>query len=178
MRRALVLAALALLAAVLVVTARYVVWAPSDEPGRADAVVVLAGGSGERLDKAVRLVETGAAPVLAISHGRRPGWADANRLCNGGLPYEVLCFEPRPDRTQGEARAVAQLARERGWRSVIVVTSRYHVTRATMLLERCFDGEVRGVGVAPRGNAGLPSPRNVAHEWASYVHAFTVKRGC
>ena len=178
MRRALVLGALALLAAVVVVTARYVVWAPSDEAGRADALVVLAGGGAERLDEAVRLVETGAAPVLAISHGRRPGSVDANRLCNGGLPYEVLCFEPRPDRTQGEARAVAQLARRRGWRSVIVVTSRYHVTRATMLLERCFDGDVRGVGVAPRGNAGLPSAWNIAHEWGSYVHAFTVERGC
>lgn len=159
-------------------TARYIVWAPSDEPGRADAVVVLAGGRGERLEAATRLMDAGVAPVLAVSHGRQPGWTEGNRLCNGVERYEVVCFEPEPDRTQGEARSVGRLARERGWQSVLVVTSRYHVTRARMLVDRCVEGDVRGVGARPPGRGGLPTPRNVAREWASYVHAFVIERDC
>ena len=178
MRRALALAGLALLVAVFAATARYVVWAPSDAPGRADAVVVLAGGRGERLEEATRLMDAGTARVLAVSHGRQPGWTEGNRLCNGVERYEVVCFEPEPDRTYGEARAVRRLAGERGWRSVVVVTSRYHVTRATMLVDRCFDGDVRGVGARPPGWGGLPTIRNIAREWASYVHAHAVKRDC
>ena len=141
-------------------------------------MVVLAGGQGERLAEATRLMDAGVASALAISHGRQPGWTEANRLCDGAAPYEVVCFEPTPDRTQGEARAVARLGREREWRSVVVVTSRYHIERATLLVDRCFDGEVRGVGARPPGRGGLPGVRAVVHEWVSYVHAFTVAPEC
>jgi uncharacterized SAM-binding protein YcdF (DUF218 family) len=172
------LASLALVTAGFALTGRYVVWPRSDEPGRADGVVVLAGGGGERLAEATRLMEEGVAPVLVVSTGGRTGWAEARRLCEGEMPYEVICFTPRPDRTQGEARAVGRIARERGWESLVVVTSRYHIHRATMLMRRCYGGEVRGVGARPDSPRGLPSLRNVVWEWGGYVHAFLVERGC
>jgi uncharacterized SAM-binding protein YcdF (DUF218 family) len=168
----------ALAAVGCVLTARYVVWPDSDEPGRADGLAVLAGGGTERLREAVRLMEAGVAPVLLVSHGRQEGWTEANRLCDGELPFEVICFDPVPDRTQGEARAVGRLARERGWDSLVVVTSRYHIERAAMLMRRCFGGEVRGVGARPDSPGGLPSIRNVAREWVGYVHAFLIERDC
>jgi uncharacterized SAM-binding protein YcdF (DUF218 family) len=171
-------AALALVGAGCALTARYVVWPSSDEPRRADGLIVLAGGGGERLPEAMRLMEEGAADVLVVSHGRRAGWVEANRLCDGEAPYEVVCFTPTPDRTQGEARAVGRLARERGWDSLLVVTSRYHIKRATMLVRRCFDGDVRGVGARPDSPAGLPSLRNVVWEWGAYAHAFLLERDC
>lgn len=38
---------------------------------------------------------------------------------------------------------VSQPARERGWRSITVVTHRTHISRSCMLMERRFPGEVR-----------------------------------
>jgi uncharacterized SAM-binding protein YcdF (DUF218 family) len=176
--RVVALAALAVVALACALTARYVVWPSTDGPRRADGLVVLAGGGGERLAEARRLMAGGVAPVLVVSHGRQPGWAEANRLCNGGAPYEVVCIDPIPDRTQGEARAVGRLARERGWSSLVVVTSRYHVHRATMLVRRCFGGDVSGVGARPDSPGGLPSLRNLVREWAGYGHALVLERDC
>jgi uncharacterized SAM-binding protein YcdF (DUF218 family) len=170
-RRRVALVAAVLLAALAALTARYVLWPETDEPGRADAVVVLAGGLGERLPAGRALVEDGTAPVLVVSHGSR----GCGQRRDG---YEIGCFTPRPDRTQVEARAAAALARERGWERLVVVTSTYHVARARTLFERCFDGEVRGVGVDPPTRGGLPTPRNLAREWVGWVHAFVVERGC
>jgi uncharacterized SAM-binding protein YcdF (DUF218 family) len=155
-----------------------ILWPESDVRGRADAVVVLAGGGGERLAEGVRLMERRVAPILVISHGREPGWTEANRLCDGEARFEVVCFTPEPERTQGEARAVRTIAKERGWRSLVVVTSTYHVTRARLLFERCIDGDVRAAAAEPHSPRGLPSAGEVVHEWAGYAHALLVQRDC
>ena len=124
-----------LLLGLAVPTARYVVWPETDPPARADAVVVLAGGD-ERLPAALGLMDRRVAPVLVVSRGHPD-------VCGSEARYEVVCFRPEPDRTQGEARAAAHLADERRWRSLVVVTSRYHATRARMLFRRCFGGDLR-----------------------------------
>ena len=166
-----------MLVAFCAATARWILWPPEDEPGRADAVVVLAGGAGERLAEGLRLMEAGVAPTLVISHGRQPGWPEANRLCSGAAPYRVACFDPEPDRTQGEARGAAALARREGWRSLVVVTSSYHATRAGVLFRRCFR-DVRVVAARPDSPGGLPSARSLTREWAGFAHAALVERDC
>jgi uncharacterized SAM-binding protein YcdF (DUF218 family) len=119
------------------------VWPPRESGGRADAAVVLAGGRGPRLSEGLALVRKGIAPVLVVSDGWSPTWPEANRLCAGRpAPVPVVCFHPDPYSTHGEAEAFARLAAARGWRSVVVVSSRYHLVRARMLFERCFDGRV------------------------------------
>ena len=66
-----------------------------------------------------------------------------NRLCAGRpAPVPVVCFHPVPYSTRGEARSVARLAVNHHWTSVLVVTSRYHIARAGILFDRCFDGAV------------------------------------
>jgi uncharacterized SAM-binding protein YcdF (DUF218 family) len=162
-------AALALLPLALL-TARFVVWPETDRPIRTDAVVVLAGGE-ERLPAALELMERRLAPVFVVSRGPRD-------LCAREARYEIVCFRPEPDRTQGEARATSRLAAERGWRSLVVVTSRYHAVRARMLFRRCFGGALRVVGVEPNSPRGLPSLRNVVWEWGGFAHAFVLERGC
>lgn len=171
MTRRVVAAVAAVAVALAAATARYVLWPQADEPADADAVVVLAGGLGERLAAAQRLVRDGVAPVLVLSHG-------SERCVERDGEAEIVCFEPEPDRTQGEARAAAALARERGWDSVVVVTSAYHLERARLLFERCVDGEVRAVAAEPPTNRGLPTARNVLREWAGYAHALLVERSC
>ena len=118
-------------------------WPPRHVPQHADAIVVLAGARGPRLARGLALVRKGVAPVLLVSDGWGLAWVEANRLCAGRpAPVPVLCFHPNPYSTRGEARTVGRLAASRRWRSVVVVTSRYHITRAGILFDRCFDGAI------------------------------------
>ena len=153
------------------------VWHPSDPPGHADAVVVLSGGRDSRLDPAIRLVEHHVAPLLVISGaGYDPRWRTARRLCaHGAHGYRVLCFDPKPYSTRGEAEAIAALARAHGWRRVDVVTSRYHIFRAGILVRRCYHGHVATIGTPV--SAGTYAVA-VFTEWAKLLVQLTVERSC
>jgi uncharacterized SAM-binding protein YcdF (DUF218 family) len=175
LRRVLLPAVVLLVLGWLAATAVLFLWPREDSPVRANAVVVLAGGRTPRLEKALGLMRRHVAPVLVISDGRDPLWPQANRLCAGHAPFVVLCFRPKPYSTRGEAEQVARIAAKRRWRSIVVVTSRYHVTRARMLFERCFHGDVDTVG-APYPVAHVVS--FVVSEWAKLVWALTVSRAC
>lgn len=143
-----------------------------DDPlPQADAVVVLAG-SENRLAVGRELWEAGVAPTLVISDGLEPTWTAANRLCRFEREREVLCPRPEPYSTRGEARTVAELARERGWDELVVVSSRFHLFRVRLLFERCFDGEL-GTVAAPNPTWRLPL--SIALEWLKLAHAAAVR---
>jgi uncharacterized SAM-binding protein YcdF (DUF218 family) len=176
MRIALVVLGVLVLAWV-VATLRLVFFPAEDAPGRADAVVVLSGSKHERLDRGLELVRDGVAPTLVISGGFDPRLPRASRLCHAGRGdgFRVICFTPDPDSTRGEAEEIGRLARSRRWQRVLLVTSRFHVTRARMLVDRCVDGDVDAVGV------DYPStsiPAAVAGEWVKLVLSQSVARGC
>ena len=173
MRRPLLLVASIVLAALAVASVPLFILYDDDRVAKADAVMVLAGEK-RRLLTALELVERGVAPVLVISDGFDPRWTRANRLCRFGDPERIVCAPPDPYSTRGEARLVARLARERGWDSLIVVTSRFHLFRARTLFERCFDGRLDLVG-SP--NPGLRLPLAIAFEWGKLAVA-TVGRRC
>ena len=160
----------------LALSLRLFVWPTTNDPRGADAVVVLDGGDGERLRKARELMARDVAPVLAISAGRELGPSEAGGLCSEPQTFEVVCFVPTSDSTRGEAREFAELARAHGWDDVVLVTSTYHVTRARMLIERCFDGRLRAVAASPRGGPLYWAAR-VGHEWLGTIDA-TVRRAC
>jgi uncharacterized SAM-binding protein YcdF (DUF218 family) len=164
-----------LFAAWLAASAFVFVWPPQDSPMHADAVVVLAGAKAPRLDKGLELMRRGVAPVLVISDGLDPLWPQANRLCRGHPGFAVVCFRPSPFSTRGEAEWVARMASARGWRSIVVVTSRYHVTRAGILFRRCFHGDVDTVG-APFELSSVG--KYVASEWVKLVYEVTFARKC
>ncbi len=142
-----------------------------NEVATADAVVVLAG-SRFRLPVGLELVERGVAPVLVISDGLHPRSPRANRLCRERA--RVLCPTPDPYSTRGEARLVARLARERGWDSIVVVSSRFHLFRAHLLFERCYDGRLAFVG-AP--SPWWRRPVSIASEWLK-LGAAAARRDC
>lgn len=154
-------------------TLRWFVFPPTvdvDEVGEADAVVMFVGGRGERLDTAHALMDRGVAPVLVIPNGRAPEWPEANVLCRGDAPFQVLCPDPQPDTTRGEARAIADLAASHGWSKLVAVTSTYHVHRASLLLDRCHDGTITMVA-APTGLDPIAWVTRLAHEWVGTVGA-------
>lgn len=168
MRRLLCVFALAALAAA---SLALFVLREDDPVAHADAVVVLFGGRA-RLPAGVALVERGVAPLLVVSEGGDPGWR-APGLCSR-RDIEVLCAAPGEESTRGEARLIARLARERGWRSIVVVSSRFHLFRARILIGRCFHGTVSMVGVS---SPGLRLPWEIANEWGKLARA-GILRGC
>jgi len=150
------------------------VWPPAESspPAHADAVVVLSGGLNQRLDPALALMRTGIAPVLAVSGAFHPTkWKKARRLCRGKLGplrYRVLCFEPRPYSTRGEAETIARLAQAHHWTRIVVVTSTFHVTRARMLIRRCYHGDLWMKGTSS-------SLWELPKEWAEETGKLTIQ---
>ena len=144
-------------------------------PVHADAVVVLEG-SRPRLPKGLQLVEQGYAPLLVISRGDHKKLEA--KLCAGrGWPphVRVICFTPNPASTRGEAEFIGRLARRQGLSRIDVVTSQFHVFRSQILLERCYHGELRMVGVP---QPVWKFPWYTVTETAKLAYQLVVARGC
>lgn len=151
---------------------------PTDEPGRADAVVVFAGADGERQQEGERLVRQGVAPVLVISDG---GLADSDNadLCRERpADLHLHCLTPDPATTRGEARAFAALAEREDWETLVLVTSTYHVRRASLLLDRCYGGQLRQVATPLRNDYRWETGRQLAGEWLAVGAAVILQRSC
>jgi uncharacterized SAM-binding protein YcdF (DUF218 family) len=145
-----------------------VLWPTTDNPQRVDAVVVLSGDHGERLARAKELLAAGVAPILVLVG--EPDSAENLDMCAGRTAFTVVCLRPEPDSTRSEAASVAELARSRNWRTLAVVTSTPHVTRARILFDRCFSGSLQMVGAdLPYG--GDAARRGMIHEWFGLVYA-------
>jgi uncharacterized SAM-binding protein YcdF (DUF218 family) len=177
--RRLLVAVSALIAAWLVFCLVLFVWSPwaAGAPAHADVIVVLSGEQ-SRLPPALALVRRGAAPLLAISSIREtPRWRAARRLCAAHryAGARVLCFEAEPYSTRGEARTVARLAHERGWHEVVVVTSRFHVTRAHMLFRRCYHG---GLAFVAAPSHWWKLPLDWVRETGKLAYQLTIQRDC
>jgi uncharacterized SAM-binding protein YcdF (DUF218 family) len=177
--RRLLLVLAVLLGAWLVACAVLFVWPRQPTPpAHTDAVVVLSGARNNRLDPGLELIKQGTAPVLVISGAAQdPRWRKARALCREGHVYgaRVICFEPAPFSTRGEARAVGRLARQHGWTKIVVVTSTFHVSRARMLFHRCYPGRLWTVGTP---TTWWRLPEEWAFETGKFAVQLTAERGC
>ena len=132
----------------------------------ADAIVVLSGmlhetpaswtrpefGEGaDRFEAGLSLWNAGRAPVLVFTRGQMP-W-DRRRTPEGevlaglatrrGVPAASIVLTAVVGDTAGEAREATRLAREHGWKRVLLVTSAYHLPRAVLLFRHA------GIDVVP-----------------------------
>lgn len=142
-----------------------------DPAARADAVIVLSGNK-KRLPVALELMRRGVAPTLVVSYGLDPDHPRAGRVCMTRQAFAVLCPKPDPFSTRGEAELIARLAAERGWRSLVVVTSRFHLLRTRLLVERCYDGSVAMVGTPIEA---WRLPYLIALEWGKLARAGIIR---
>lgn len=127
---------------------------------RADAIVVLGGAigpvryfdqgdanapalAGNRVALAARVWREQRAASILLSGGpaaRTRGVAEARIMAavlrKLGVPEQAMVLEDRSTSTRDNALNSAAIARQRGWRRVVLITSSLHLPRAARLFER------------------------------------------
>jgi uncharacterized SAM-binding protein YcdF (DUF218 family) len=125
---------------------------PSPPPGCHDCLVNTSDAN-ERFEAGIQLWQAKKAEHLVFTGGRIP-WekqlevegAVARRLAQArGVPAERVLVTREVGNTDDEAHAVASMMRERGWSKVILVTTAWHMPRATRLFRKA------GVDFVPFG---------------------------
>ena len=156
----------------------------------ADAVVVFAGGVGEsgkagggtqeRLQHAIDLYKAGYASHLILSSGYVYSFKEAELMRSAavqeGIPPAAIALEQRSTDTHENVTYVEQILRDRGWRSLLLVTSPYHTRRALLVWRKAAPG-VRVIPAPPlksqfydhtRG-ASLEQIQAILHEYFAIV---------
>ena len=115
----------------------------------------------------MRLYHEGAAPLLLLSGGGAGPVPEAEIMRElalaRGMPETALLVEPASRNTVENAREAARLLRPRGRNSVLLVTNRSHLPRATLLF--------RVTGLRVTGWAGVP-PRSLLWETGAAIREF------
>ena len=181
-------AAVVVLVALVVGATAVRVWqvARLDSRARVDAIVVLGASQFDgrpspifraRLDHAHTLYEDGVAPVVVTVGGNQQGdrfteaAAGARYLRDEGVPADAVAEVAEGSDTIGSLRAVADLARERSWDRVVLVTDPWHSFRA-----RAMAGDV---GLTARTSPARSGPvvrgrsrevRYILRETAAYLY--------
>jgi len=197
-RRRTVPAAAALLATYLVLFQTPAIWIAARpllvssplEP--ADAIVVFGGGVGEsgrasdssyqeRVKQAVDLYHAGLAPTVVFSSGFVYLFEEARLMkamaAASGVPESDVILETRAGSTHDNVVFARDIADRRGWRRVLLVSSPYHMRRATLTWRKLAPG-VEVIAV-PTGESRFyehdfgASPqqiRGIVHEYAAIVY--------
>ena len=116
---------------------QFICMLPNDPLEKADAIVVLEGDNLNRIPEAARLFTAGLAPLVVITGGFRGGPAHSIpasemklTLVAAGVPEGSIFLEERSQNTREQALEVMKLAKDKGWKSIIIVASHYHQYRA------------------------------------------------
>lgn len=120
----------------------------ADRPRHADVLFVL-GPPNDRIAHAEQLMRQGDAGTLAVSSPVDPAGQFTAPICKSAAAYPVICFHPEPFTTQGEARTLQALSQQYGWTSANVLTAQFHVTRAKVIVDRCYTGNLRMLDYNP-----------------------------
>jgi uncharacterized SAM-binding protein YcdF (DUF218 family) len=121
-------------------------WIIEDPLDKAEALIVLGDDNfyADRATRGAQLFREGKAPVVVASGRRlRPNAGIAelmeHDLFERGVPRDkIVRFAHDADSTLEEAQALARLAKERKWHSVIVVTANFHTRRARYIFQHVF----------------------------------------
>jgi uncharacterized SAM-binding protein YcdF (DUF218 family) len=116
---------------------------PADDPPNADGIVALTGAASVRIEAAVQLLEHGKAQRLLVS-GVNP---DVTRPELQAVAHDFgrafnCCVDLgfHAANTQGNARETANWVAYHNYKSLIVVTSDYHIPRAMLELHAAMPG--------------------------------------
>lgn len=138
-----------------------------DPLAKADAIVVVAGGTPAREDAAAALYREGLAPEVVLSNhftpervrelialgARRLDFQGEARVVleKRGVPAQAIVALPVPVKTtEAELAVVGETARSRGWRRIILVTSAQHSRRVRLVWSREAPAGIEGLVRAVR----------------------------
>ncbi len=154
-----------------------------------DAIVCLAGGRGRiaaAADVWYRYWELSRPPgqlqlpVFYVSGmGPRSSWAVLEKQVRPGvfkvLGPENVVLETESVDTEGNARWLERTATERGWKKVLLITSRYHMRRAQFIFEEQL-GRQRSVPIEIETMSVFQEPFEPG-EWTTELHGIQVTVG-
>ncbi len=114
--------------------------AAENQPAPTDAIVVLTGGS-LRLTSGVDLLREGKGRALFVSGVNRRVGLDELLRVSGGAPHWLSCciaIGYEAENTEQNAQEAARWMRQRGYRSLRLVTAWYHMPRSRLEFERAM----------------------------------------
>jgi uncharacterized SAM-binding protein YcdF (DUF218 family) len=126
-------------------------WVVEDTLERSDAILVLGDDNfyADRATRASQVFRQGLAPIVVASGRRLRPYAGVaelieHDLIERGVPKDkILRVAHDADSTREEAIALAQVAKQKKWRSVIVVTSNFHTRRARYIVSHVFSKDTK-----------------------------------
>lgn len=135
---------IAILIVLVIALPLFVGWylSPQDSLEKVDAIVVVSGGDNDlRINKGVQLYKEAWAPVLIFSGAAASGEisnaeAMKNIAITRGVPDEAILVEEKSKTTLENARFTAETIKEKGYKSIILVTSPYHQRRTYELFKK------------------------------------------
>jgi len=140
----------------------------SEKPERADAIIILGGGRGQRCQYATHLYREGYAPkIIVMGDALVEGCCCSQReymleqLASQGLSGPMIILAPPSTSTYEEARNALAVLQQIGAHSAIVVTDPYHTRRAAATFRKAW----RGSGISAHFCAANPSWFNADQWW-------------
>ena len=126
-------------------------WVVEDTLERSDAILVLSDDNfyADRATRASQVYRQSLGAIVVASGRRlRPyaGIAELieHDLIERGVPKDkILRVAHDADNTREEAQTLAQVANQKKWRSVIVVTSNFHTRRARYIFSHVFPKDIK-----------------------------------
>jgi uncharacterized SAM-binding protein YcdF (DUF218 family) len=128
---------------------------------KADLIVAL-GGDKERRRDAVNLLRKGLAPRIMFTGFDVEG---RDYQCEGVSEEETLLPPMASYTTYDDALVVLKATEENNFRSVIIVTSPYHLRRAGFIFHKVFNGKDINLMFYASRNKAFPMDR----WWNSYI---------
>jgi uncharacterized SAM-binding protein YcdF (DUF218 family) len=110
---------------------------------KSDAIIVLSGDRGERIEKAAELYHKGYGKYFVISGGIVYNDVTEAQLMKEhaiklGVPEKSIILEDRADSTYENAHFTKKIMKKYPIHTAIVVTSNYHLKRTKMIFSREF----------------------------------------
>lgn len=117
----------------------------NQSPKKSDAIVVLAGDKGKRMEFAAKLFEDGYANKMVISGGPIYNNVTAADLMKKHavqlkVPEKNILLENKADSTFQNAKFTKEILEKNKLHSAIIVTSNYHMRRTKMVFDKMFGG--------------------------------------
>lgn len=115
---------------------KFIALISNDTLKKSDAIIILEGDGFNRISHGAFLFKNNWAPLIVISGGidkpphSLPAKVMLPELLKFGLKENSVLLEDRSMNTREQAIEIMKLAKERDWKSIIMVASHYHEYRA------------------------------------------------